>query len=136
MQIKTPSLAHTTFANWENVYEPSEDTFLLIDALELDFKRILDRKPVICLEIGSGSGAVLSALASSLGENAFYFATDVNVQACDLTRRTGFANQAVIEAICADLSPLRDSVVDLVIFNPPYVPTSSEEVFLFLNVIM
>lgn len=131
MRINTPSLAHASLADWENVYEPSEDSFLLIDALESDLDRIVDREPLICLEIGSGSGVVLSALGCL--KNSFYIATDVNFLACDLTRRTGFANGSLIEAICADLSPLRDGIVDLVIFNPPYVPTSSEEVCSFLK---
>lgn len=48
-----PSLEHFNFREYEHFYEPAEDTFLLIDALEADasFLRATVR-PRLCLEIG------------------------------------------------------------------------------------
>lgn len=49
---KLPSLDHATLEDWENVYEPAEDTFLLCDALLADKDEILQSKPYLMLEIG------------------------------------------------------------------------------------
>ena len=65
----TPDLSHLTRRDYDRVYEPagmdalifplvvldssiSEDTFLLLDALELDANALRAAKPQICLEIG------------------------------------------------------------------------------------
>jgi release factor glutamine methyltransferase len=47
-----PSLDHITLDDAQNVYEPSDDTFLLCDALEADKSHLLKIQPVIAMEIG------------------------------------------------------------------------------------
>jgi len=48
----TPDLSHLTASEYEHVYEPSDDTFLLLDALELD-RPVLDLcTPNLCVEVG------------------------------------------------------------------------------------
>lgn len=131
-KIKTPVFSHITSADLEHIYEPSEDSFLLIDALEKDLEFIREIGPSVCLEIGSGSGVVLTALGTALGSRCQYMSTDINPRACCITKETGRLNGVDIEAVCTDLvSGMRDSVggaVDVLLFNPPYVVTPSEEV--------
>ncbi|KAL3090837.1 hypothetical protein niasHS_007212 [Heterodera schachtii] len=58
-----------------SVYPPSEDTFLLLDALEAEQARIKAIAPRICVEIGCGSG-VVSAFLNKLLTNASSSASD------------------------------------------------------------
>jgi release factor glutamine methyltransferase len=47
-----PKLDHLTFEDFRHIYEPSDDTFLLVDALEADRRRISDARPAVCVEVG------------------------------------------------------------------------------------
>ena len=81
--IPTPNISHLKAKDYERIYEPAEDTFALLDALEQDAEELKSAKPRICLEIGSasfihgiqllneqyssGSGCVSAFTASILG---------------------------------------------------------------------
>ena len=47
-----PDLDHLISVEYRDVYEPSDDTFLLIDTIEADAPFFANQKPLICLEIG------------------------------------------------------------------------------------
>lgn len=46
-------LNHIKKEYWDYVYEPAEDTFLLLDALEKDLDYIISKKPATILEVSS-----------------------------------------------------------------------------------
>jgi len=74
---------------------------------------------------------VSAFLASILGNSSLYVATDINSHACQCTMATARKNKSEVDAIHTSLTGplstrLRNSV-DLLIFNPPYVPTESTE---------
>ena len=124
-----PSLTHLGVSDFARVYEPSDDTFLLCDALSADADELRRRCPSLCVEIGSGSGCVITHLASLL-PSAVLLALDVNRDAAVASRATAAANGAGlrVEALHMDLlHALRPASIDVLVFNPPYVPTSEDE---------
>ena len=61
MTAKVPDLNHLARADFEQVYEPSDDTYLFLDGIlsECDYiKSVVN--PKICVEIGTGSGCVIT----------------------------------------------------------------------------
>lgn len=127
--METPSYSHLSSKDFDHVYEPAEDSFLLIDALEQELPFLHSRKPLITVEIGSGSGIAISALAKYLDFQSHGFhAIDINKFACDATKRTAGENRVNVEVINMDLlTAFKPNSVDLLIFNPPYVPTATDE---------
>lgn len=127
-----PDLSHIHSSSYMDVYEPAEDTYLMMDALKEDLK-LLQRPEMrfpTCLEIGTGTGVLITYLAKLLGHGVYY-ATDINPHAAHLARQTLLQNKIVGDVVLTDLvSGLCDrlhQMVDVVIFNPPYVPTPPEE---------
>lgn len=128
------------------MYEPSDDTYLLCDALLSDALRL--RGATLVIELGPGSGTVSTCLLDILrggrggsGEDerhlsppAIVVAVDVSRDACRVTLSTAAAAGvgSRLDAIQGDLlgalAPRLYNAVDVFIFNPPYVPTPDEEV--------
>ncbi|KAF4594548.1 hypothetical protein GQ602_000161 [Ophiocordyceps camponoti-floridani] len=140
--LPTPDTSHVPY---QRVYEPAEDSFLLLDTLsspaEAHFLRrqlVTDGAPAVVVEVGTGSGVVLAFIhahaESILGVRPVLTAgVDVSEFACRATVQTIAKAQhhhrgraRYLGACLADLvSPWRNGSVDLLVFNPPYVPTSS-----------
>jgi len=103
------------------VYDPSEDTFLLLDALVVKAGESV-------LEIGTGCGLIALECAR---RGANVVCTDVNPYAVDLAKRNYLRNKSLIErkfeVRTGDLFSVVKEKFDVVIFNPPYLPTKSEE---------
>ncbi|OIR56752.1 MAG: protein methyltransferase Mtq2 [Amphiamblys sp. WSBS2006] len=116
------------------VYDPAEDSFLLLDAIEADLSTIEKTQPRICMEIGSGSGCVITFLAQvlkKLSMSPLFIATDINSHSCKATQRTlahnRISHSAVINTTLAQsLEHSLYSSVDVLLFNPPYVPTDTD----------
>ncbi|MCL7414580.1 MAG: class I SAM-dependent methyltransferase [ANME-2 cluster archaeon] len=96
-----------------NIYEPAEDSFLLVDAL---LENIRPGSHV--LEVGCGSG-IVSVFA--LERCVSVVATDINPHAVRCARLNG------IDAVRTDLFAGIKGTFDMVVFNPPYLPTSEDE---------
>lgn len=126
--METPYLTHITSDDFKYVYEPAEDSFLLLDALEADLSKLQSQQPAICTEIGSGSGVIITAVAKALPQTAC-FAIDINPRACDVTTQTAAKNGANLNVVNMNLlNGFRSNVIDVLIFNPPYVVTPDEEI--------
>ncbi|XP_064652820.1 methyltransferase N6AMT1-like isoform X4 [Lineus longissimus] len=86
----------------------------------------------ICLEVGCGSGVAITFLGQIIGSKALYLCTDINPMAAKASKETGKRNCVKVNPVITDLvSCLEDRLmgnVDVLLFNPPYVVTPSEEV--------
>jgi release factor glutamine methyltransferase len=96
----------------DQVYVPEADTFLLLEVSQREI-RAGDR----VLEVGTGSGTIAAGL--SAGDRIV--ATDLNPHALHAARQKG------VEVVRADLFGGIRGPFDLVLFNPPYLPTLPEE---------
>ncbi|KAH0813586.1 hypothetical protein GEV33_009205 [Tenebrio molitor] len=97
------------------------------NALEHEMEFLRRLQPKFAVEIGSGSGIVVTALTSVVND-CVYFATDVNPDACDATVETAELNGAAVSCVQMNLlSNFRDKFFDVVLFNPPYVVTDPSE---------
>lgn len=132
MSFPTPTFSHISQVDYQHVYEPAEDTFLMMDALEKDADFLRAKRPLLCVEVGSGSGALITFLASILGPLTHYIATDINPKAAQCTSKTAKQNGVNVCCVVTDLVeclvPHILGKVDVLIFNPPYVVTASDEV--------
>jgi release factor glutamine methyltransferase len=97
----------------DEVYQPAEDTFLLLKAA-LAEARPEDR----AIEIGCGRALISREVVPKVRS---ILAIDINPHAVRLAKEYG------LEAVRADLFRGIEAEFDLVIFNPPYLPTSERE---------
>jgi release factor glutamine methyltransferase len=94
------------------VYSPEADTLMLLEAARAEV-----RSGDLVLEVGTGSGLIAAGIAKS----ARLVATDLNPHAVMAARDAG------MEVIRADLFGGIRGPFDLVLFNPPYLPTQPGE---------
>ncbi|MCE8422434.1 MAG: methyltransferase [Candidatus Methanoperedens sp.] len=96
------------------VYEPAEDSFLLAEAALSEIKECGK-----VLEMGCGSGMISAVIRANT--EADIIGIDINPHAVKCTKDNG------IEAIRGDLFNCIKGKFDIIIFNPPYLPTCEEE---------
>ena len=148
--LPTPSTSHV---DTERVYEPAEDSFLLLDTLSSpsEIRYLKERFSTsqghittvpLVLELGTGSGVVLAFINAHarvlFGRDVLTLGIDVNRYACQATQETVVRAvqheisvrkneepfSAFLGAVQGDLTAsIRRRTVDLLVFNPPYVPT-------------
>lgn len=115
--------------DFSKVYEPAEDSFLFLDALEDQLSYLQQHYSSNCLvlEIGPGSGIITSFINKYILPNALYLTCDINIHACEASLITTKENGGAlfIDTVRGSLAThLRPNLVDIVLFNPPYVPDS------------
>lgn len=99
--------------NLDEIYQPAEDTLLLLKAA-LDEATSKDA----AIEIGCGRALISREIAPRVKS---ILSTDINPHAVRLAKEFG------LEAVRADLFRGITAKFDLVIFNPPYLPTIDME---------
>ncbi|XP_028160494.1 methyltransferase N6AMT1-like isoform X1 [Ostrinia furnacalis] len=125
--METPYQNHIDKKEFDHVYEPAEDSFLLIDAIEKDLQYLKAKNPTFCLEVGSGSGLVITAVGMAF-PGTFCMSTDVNYKACVMSRSTANHNKVILDSVNMNLvDSFTDHMFDVILFNPPYVVTESDE---------
>ncbi|MDD1720797.1 MAG: methyltransferase [Euryarchaeota archaeon] len=95
-----------------DVYEPADDSYLLLEAA---CKEVRPTDTV--LEVGTGCGLIAKVLAKRA---RCVIATDINPHAVVNARLNG------VDAVEADLFGDLNDKFDLIIFNPPYLPAGSD----------
>ncbi|KAI7834515.1 S-adenosyl-L-methionine-dependent methyltransferase [Kickxella alabastrina] len=135
MGLATPDTQHLRDTKYSTVYEPAEDTYLLLDALENDQSTLHSNPPTICVEIGSGSGCVSAFLGQLLHPTrALILSIDINAAATEATKETTLktnCSAAFEQCRTRFVQSMSDRLaggVDVLLFNPPYVVTPSEEI--------
>jgi len=105
------------------VYKPAEDTFLLLESIQI-------KTGDNVLEIGTGCGIIALECAS---KEANVVCTDINPYAVALAKSNYKRNKSFIkgrfEVRKGDLfSTINDNEkFDVIIFNPPYLPTKKND---------
>ena len=147
--LPTPSTDHVSF---DRVYEPAEDSFLLLDTLSsiqetaflherFALSASNENASPFIVEIGTGSGLVLAFITAHSRllfsrSDALTVGIDINSFACKATAETvrTTCNEKAscpkpghglfLDSLNANLGDtLRPGQVDILVFNPPYVPT-------------
>ncbi len=142
LKLPTPSTSHITS---QPVYPPSEDSYLLLDAFSLPSEvnflstRFPNSTPSpFLVEIGTGSGIVSAFLAAHAGQ--IFRRTDVLTMGLDVSFTANTVTNTTVDTACVEhestaavflgsatsdlTSALKLSCVDILVFNPPYVPTA------------
>ncbi|KAK5085802.1 S-adenosylmethionine-dependent methyltransferase [Lithohypha guttulata] len=137
--LPTPDTSHV---NFDTIYEPAEDSFLLLDTLSSPSEvqwlqyHFTNYTPLV-VEVGTGSGVVIAFLAANadhiFGGPIASMGIDVNPNACAATKQTVSAAvkdrasaSCYLGSVNGDLcTMLYRGSVDVLVFNPPYVPSEN-----------
>lgn len=109
--------------------EPRPDTETLVDlALPVARRIVVERGTCRILDLGTGTGAIALALLSMLPE-ATALGVDISADALAMARSNADINGygARFSTLKSDWTSEVDGKFDLIVSNPPYIPTSDLE---------
>ncbi len=112
---------NTAIKTTPSVYEPSEDSFLLAEAALAGIKN-----EERILEVGCGSGIISAVIKANT--KARVVGIDINPYAAACTKQNG------IDVIRGNLLDCVKGKFDMIIFNPPYLPSHEGTKMDWINV--
>lgn len=101
-----PSLSHLTYKDYNNIYEPREDSYLLLDVLKHQYGNpaspgFARHTPSRVVEVGCGSGIIsvgLGMLLSAQLPSVEITMTDINSHAISASKQTVANNQTSLSS--------------------------------------
>ncbi len=110
-----------------DVLIPRPDTEILVEAAVGAIPKDGGETPLRVLELGTGSGAIIAAIASERPGHCF-FASDCSIKALDIAKENARYHQ-LDAAICFFASDWFSALMpiprfDLIVSNPPYIPSA------------
>lgn len=100
------------------MYRPAEDTFFMADIVK-------NYRGNFALEVGIGSGYLTGSLCSNFD---FVIGTDIKFDSIVYANSVTLCNYSNKLLICTSLGSALKFKFDLIISNPPYLPTDTEEI--------
>ncbi|MDD5465700.1 MAG: peptide chain release factor N(5)-glutamine methyltransferase [Candidatus Omnitrophica bacterium] len=101
---------------------PRPETEILVESAIAELKAMANVAPKI-LDLGTGSGCIAISIAKLL-PRARVLAADISDEALELAGQNARLNKVEIKFLRTDLfSGLKNKKFDLIISNPPYIPT-------------
>lgn len=148
--LPTPNTSHVPY---DRIYEPAEDSYLLLDTLSspaetaylhIRFDSTSNNATPLVLEVGPGSGVVLAFAAANA--KTIFGRSDVLTMGCDINSYACKAASETVSRAITDVNKTESSgklshghfldvlngdltscflpnSIDVLIFNPPYVPS-------------
>ncbi|XMB86714.1 peptide chain release factor N(5)-glutamine methyltransferase [Mycoplasmatota bacterium WC44] len=108
----------------DDVLIPRFETEELVSNILYTYDEVFEGESIKVVDVGTGSGAI--AITLDLEEaNMTVKATDISDVALDVARKNNDKLKANVEFICGDmLEPLYGEKYDILVSNPPYIPST------------
>ncbi|MCQ2751624.1 MAG: peptide chain release factor N(5)-glutamine methyltransferase [Coriobacteriales bacterium] len=109
----------------KNVLIPRPETEYLVSKILDNYADTINHDPIKVLEIGTGTGAIAITLAKKI--NVQVTATDISIPALNLAKQNAQKLSCAdkIEFLLSDALDKVDGTYDLLVSNPPYIPSDA-----------
>jgi release factor glutamine methyltransferase len=97
---------------------PRQETEIMVDRIVSDNA---GRKNLKIMDLCSGSGCIGISLAKHLGADVTL--VDISTEALKVSEQNARLNHIKVKTICSDLFENVEGVFDIIVSNPPYIPT-------------